>query len=232
MKSFLKQCRTHPDHSQIGCDSYLLMPIQRIPRYKMLLEALLSCTPVDDGSYMLAPNQQIAAALELVSHLASDLNERKRQSEGRHRLLYWQTRIGQRFKSPLVQPHRALVKEGAMTLERAQKRTFEHVQSEADGSSTVNQVYCLKSETETKPLIALLTSDILVLIHDNGETVGQVKLHTVLRLGQSKRTSCATARRDGVLRLVDSRQIMYLKLSSEDEAQAWADAINSQLAAL
>lgn len=106
MKAFLKQCRAHPDHSQIGCDSYLLMPIQRIPRYKMLLESLLSCTPVDDGSFMLSPNPQIAAALDLVSNLATDLNEKKRQAEGRQRLLYWQTRIGQRFKSPLVQPHR------------------------------------------------------------------------------------------------------------------------------
>lgn len=103
MKAFLKQCRAHPQHSQIGCDSYLLMPIQRVPRYKMLLEALLSCTPVDDGSYMLSPNPRIAAALELVTHLATDLNERKRESEGRQRLLYYQSRIGQKFKSPLVQ---------------------------------------------------------------------------------------------------------------------------------
>jgi hypothetical protein len=46
--------------------------------------------------------------------LASEMNERKRESEGRHRLLHWQQRIGNRFKSPLVQPHRQLVREGSM----------------------------------------------------------------------------------------------------------------------
>jgi hypothetical protein len=79
----------------------------------MLLEALLCCTPIEEGN-KLFPNPVIGAALDLASNLASDLNEKKRESEGRQRLLYWQSRIGNKFKSPLVQPHRMLVKESAM----------------------------------------------------------------------------------------------------------------------
>lgn len=196
---------------------------------------------------MLSANNQIAAALDLVAHLATDLNERKRQSEGRQRLLYWQSRIGQRFKSPLVQvsspfprlakllmpilqPHRALVKEGKMVLERSLKRASEHVESAGNGSTTLAQVHYLKAEIEPRPLIMLLTTDILILLHDNNETVGAVQLYSVLRLGQNNRTPCASAfGHEGKLRLVDARSILYLKLSSESEAHVWADLINRQV---
>lgn len=37
VKNFLKKAREHPMHSQISLESYLLLPIQRIPRYKLLV---------------------------------------------------------------------------------------------------------------------------------------------------------------------------------------------------
>ena len=36
-----QRARAHPSHSQISLESYLLLPIQRIPRYRLLLETLL-----------------------------------------------------------------------------------------------------------------------------------------------------------------------------------------------
>lgn len=117
-----------------------------------------------------------------------------------------------------------------MSLQRALKKASEHVTSETDGTTSLTQVLYLRPENETKPLIALLTSDILVLIHDNGETAGQVQLHSVLRLGQSNRTSCATVfGSEGMLRVVDTRSVLYLRLSSHEEAQIWAKAINDQV---
>lgn len=78
----------------------------------MLLESLLSCTPVDDSqpTVLLEPHPVVQNALELISTVASDLNERKRESEGRQQLLYWQNRIGNKFRSPLVQPHRSMLR--------------------------------------------------------------------------------------------------------------------------
>lgn len=81
----MKIARKDPKHAQVDLGGYLLMPIQRIPRYKMLLEALLECTPMVD-----APDQGepvIAAALEAMSNLATEMNERKRDNEGRQRLV-------------------------------------------------------------------------------------------------------------------------------------------------
>jgi hypothetical protein len=66
------------------------------------LEELLRSTPptqdfVDDP---------IERALEEISLLANKMNEGKRESESRRKLVQWQTRIRGRFPSPLVQPHR------------------------------------------------------------------------------------------------------------------------------
>lgn len=37
IKSYLKRCRMNPRHSQLNLEGYLLLPVQRIPRYRMLV---------------------------------------------------------------------------------------------------------------------------------------------------------------------------------------------------
>lgn len=114
-----QRARAHPSHSQISLESYLLLPIQRIPRYRLLLETLLSCTPpppvAPDPSTLAAlldPHAQIAQAVREMDEVAVALNESKRENEGRAQLVVWQNRLTTRFKSPLVQPHRTLLRSG------------------------------------------------------------------------------------------------------------------------
>lgn len=45
-------------------------------------------------------------ALAEISLLANNMNEGKRETEGRRKLVQWQSRIRGKFPSPLVQPHR------------------------------------------------------------------------------------------------------------------------------
>lgn len=85
IRHLLKTAKKDPRHTQMSLQSYLLMPIQRIPRYKLLLEALLECTPLADCPDQGEPT--IAAALESISNLATEMNERKRDNEGRQRLV-------------------------------------------------------------------------------------------------------------------------------------------------
>lgn len=40
IKSYLKRCRLNPKHSQLNLEGYLLLPIQRIPRYRLLVSLL------------------------------------------------------------------------------------------------------------------------------------------------------------------------------------------------
>jgi len=66
------------------------------------LEELLRTTPpVYD--YIEDPLER---ALAEISSLANNMNEGKRESESRHKLVQWQARIRGKFPSPLVQPHR------------------------------------------------------------------------------------------------------------------------------
>jgi hypothetical protein len=37
IKQYLKRCRANPRHSQMNMESYLLLPVQRIPRYRLLV---------------------------------------------------------------------------------------------------------------------------------------------------------------------------------------------------
>jgi len=42
IKSYLKRCRMNPRHSQLNLEGYLLLPVQRIPRYRLLVSCILS----------------------------------------------------------------------------------------------------------------------------------------------------------------------------------------------
>ncbi|SGY78979.1 BQ5605_C008g05005 [Microbotryum silenes-dioicae] len=248
IKAFLKRCKSHPDHSQISLESYLLLPVQRVPRYRMLLESLLSCTPYilpvgdscvspHDTASPLVPHPTLYEALTLVSEVAVSMNERKRETEGRAELLYWQGRIGHRFRSPLVQPHRSLIKSGAVNLVRTVKRAGGTV---AQKWSSKDSGEYLVQEVGKLSLIALLVTDLLVLVKAPPPGVmdphAQVDLYTVIRLspaiergGTFEGPASVYGADHTTLRIVcDTRAILYLDCSSVNEASTWARLINVQ----
>lgn len=40
IKNYLKRCRLNPRHSQLNLEGYLLLPVQRIPRYRLLVRCI------------------------------------------------------------------------------------------------------------------------------------------------------------------------------------------------
>lgn len=42
IKNYLKRCRMNPRHSQLNLEGYLLLPVQRIPRYRLLVRLILT----------------------------------------------------------------------------------------------------------------------------------------------------------------------------------------------
>lgn len=170
VKHYLHACRSHPKHTQINLESYLLLPVQRIPRYKMLLSDLLRATPDEPV---------LESALDEMDALASVMNEEKRDAESRQRLVAWQSRIRGKFPTPLVQAHRRLLLDGPLVLTRVVKRASLYVEvQQADviaassaahssqgptGPRTIVQIDTLHSETPGKLMIACLTSDLMVL---------------------------------------------------------------------
>lgn len=114
IKTFLQRARLDKNHSQISLEAYLHLPVQRVPRYRLLFEDLVKCCP----SERLKDGSSIINALGSINSIATMMNESKRQCEMNRRLLKWQERIRGTFPSPLVQPHRRLLHDGSLILTR------------------------------------------------------------------------------------------------------------------
>ncbi|KAH9074326.1 RhoGEF domain-containing protein [Lactarius deliciosus] len=223
IKSFLKRCRRHPRHSQLNLEGYLLAPVSRIPRYRLLLEELARSTPPAEG--YLDPLDQ---ALDEISSLATNIIEGKRESESRSKLVQWQSRIRGKFPSPLVQPHRRFIMDGPLPLTRVVRKattSFEVIDSQGDTSPI--QVECLSPEQTPRPLLGILCNDMLVLCRDRSDGkdhLSPVDLWAVLRMQTLPQP--ASILHGNVLRIVDNKAILYFETSSTTVALNWSRAIN------
>ncbi|THH02888.1 hypothetical protein EW026_g34 [Hermanssonia centrifuga] len=229
LKAYLKRCRLNPRHSQLNLEGYLLLPVQRIPRYRLLLEELgRSCPPVYD--YVEDP---LDRALTEISSLATNMNEGKRESESRRKLVQWQARIRGKFPSPLVQPHRRLIMDGPLHLTRVVRKatlSFEVIDSKGDASTA--QVECLSPELTPRSLIGVLCNDLLVLCRDpteGQEPNAHVDLWAVLRMQTLPQP--ASIVHGNALRLVDNKAILYFDVPSTSDALTWFRAINLHIPA-
>ncbi|TFK76916.1 hypothetical protein BDN72DRAFT_783503 [Pluteus cervinus] len=224
IKAYLKRCRHNPRHSQLNLEGYLLLPVQRIPRYRLLLEELLRSTP-PAFEYMEDP---LDRALAEISSLAANMNEGKRESESRRKLVIWQARIRRKFPSPLVQPHRRLIMDGPLLLTRVVRKATvncENINSQGDASTL--QVDCLTTETTPRQLIGILCNDLLVLCRDPSD--GQdpnclVDLWAVLRMQTLPQP--ASIVHGNALRLVDNKAVLYFDTPTPSDALNWYRAIN------
>ncbi|KAG6842500.1 hypothetical protein C0991_000026 [Blastosporella zonata] len=229
IKSYLKRCRLNPRHSQLNLEGYLLLPVQRIPRYRLLLEELLRSTP---PTYEYE-DDPLERALAEIASLANNMNEGKRESESRRKLVQWQARIRGKFPSPLVQPHRRLIMDGPLLLTRVVRKamvSFEAINAQGDASTV--QVDCLAPELTPRALVGILCNDLLVLCRDPSE--GQdpssfVDLWAVLRMQTLPQP--ASIVHGNALRLVDNKAILYFDAPSPSDALNWYRAINLHIPA-
>lgn len=248
IQTYLAKCREDPRHSQLNLEGYLLLPIQRIPRYRMLLEQLVRCT-----SSTLLPADDIEAlprALAHISLVASWVNEGKRQSEQGRRLLLWQSKLRGNFSAPLVQPHRRLVCDGPLRLRRVTRRaeTEEFVEAGVLEQTTMDQrvqvllcndlavVVAMPREASETDVTTPPTSssDIEVQMPSlDPVEVDAVDLMAVLKpcvcLSPASHTVPPASVVGRVnLRVVDAKYIFYFTANSHRDAQRWAEAINAQ----
>lgn len=216
VKHFIKRARQSPLHNQINLESYLLLPVQRIPRYKLLLEDLAMCTPPSSTG----PRDSIDDALSEICLLASQMNEDRRDAESRLRLYYWQKRISSRGPSPLVQPHRKLLLDGSLNLLRLVKKSSSFIEvdttSIGDGESTIMPtksivpVEYIKPEPVDKSMILILCTDLMVLVQPrvgDGSKEGMVDLFNVLRMSTVREPASIVY--GDVLRVVDNKVSFY-----------------------
>eukprot|EP00474_Spongospora_subterranea_P010509 CRZ10967.1 hypothetical protein [Spongospora subterranea] len=110
---FLDETRMHVECKGLDLMSFMIMPIQRIPRYELLLRELISCSEIDPD---------LNQAYDRIRYIAKHVNETQRHVENMLKLLEIQDRItNSDLEFDLLQPHRRLIKEGRLQQKTASK---------------------------------------------------------------------------------------------------------------
>ena len=118
---FLKSRVQDERHSQLNLLGYLLLPVQRVPRYRLLLADLVNSSD--------APSNRLRSGYEKVEGLAREINDRKAEMEGRKRLVDLERTVISPPTTPseeeaksattlskFVDPARRLVKENSLNV--------------------------------------------------------------------------------------------------------------------
>jgi len=91
-------------------DAFLILPIQRIPRYNLLLSDLVKHTWADRSDY-----ENLRQSLSKMQEVVYYINERKRESENINKILENQGKLTGKYES-LIDSQRRLVREGDFTV--------------------------------------------------------------------------------------------------------------------
>ena len=106
--TFLKECAALPECKSLSFEAYLITPIQRIPRYKMLFQDLLKHTPESHPDF-----KNLEKSFIVVDEVAKFVNQTIKDQEGMGKLLQIQKAFSGLQESLLV-PGRKLLKEGVL----------------------------------------------------------------------------------------------------------------------
>ncbi|KAK9768293.1 hypothetical protein K7432_001204 [Basidiobolus ranarum] len=214
--TYLKSALQHPNHNQLNLQGYLLLPVQRIPRYKMLLQDLLTNTLPDHPDI-----QDLRLALEEITTRAQEINERKREHERKHRVISIQAKIKGASEIPLVQPHRRYIHEGTLHLYRI-VRTFNAQVKDPETQKTRDCPYLHEMVIDTDFMFYLF-NDIMIKCKPSNKEYRKLRI-----LQLSSRSKPATMIDNNTMRLVDNQTILYFTGSPESLKQ-WTELINHRL---
>jgi hypothetical protein len=115
-ESFLGQALSDPRvKSGLHLMSYLITPVQRIPRYILLLRDLLAETPEARSDYV-----QLQSALEIMTELAEYIDEQIKESQSKEKLRLLQHRVSG-LMDITSDKTRVLIKEGKVFLNSISK---------------------------------------------------------------------------------------------------------------
>eukprot|EP01117_Protostelium_nocturnum_P009593 TRINITY_DN3423_c0_g1_i1.p1 TRINITY_DN3423_c0_g1~~TRINITY_DN3423_c0_g1_i1.p1 ORF type:complete len:856 (+),score=301.11 TRINITY_DN3423_c0_g1_i1:98-2665(+) len=119
--TILEECRKEHPNFNLNLESLLIMPIQRIPRYELLLQEYLKNTEKNHHDY---PN--LREAVDSVHKIGITINESKRRAENLSKIIEIQRRLEGTYSVNLVEPHRTFVKEGSAFRENKENATVDY----------------------------------------------------------------------------------------------------------
>ncbi len=107
--AFVTEVQSMPQCAGLDLFSLMITPVQRIPRYELLLREVIKCSP--EGHPDL---QNLNAAIAAVQGLAKMVNAAKASSENMREIINLQERFGDSLKEPLAIPGRVLIRNGKL----------------------------------------------------------------------------------------------------------------------
>ncbi|WVQ79446.1 hypothetical protein IAT38_001544 [Cryptococcus sp. DSM 104549] len=219
VQAYLAACQANPAHSLLDLGSYTILPIQRITRYNMLIADLERFTPPPPLGKQ---RDYVGEATARLSTLSLFINEYKREYDSRARLSHWEDLIPTPGPSPLIQPHRRLMREGPVHfIKRGPSPYTSEKPSNADSPSDAVPRSLGKVDQDC---IAVLCHDMLVLASTSKKGWDSYKLCDVVRM--SAMEGKAYVKDDNVVVFEAYNATYHLRVSDNTQAETWAHAIN------
>eukprot|EP01105_Mastigella_eilhardi_P014029 TRINITY_DN3190_c0_g2_i5.p1 TRINITY_DN3190_c0_g2~~TRINITY_DN3190_c0_g2_i5.p1 ORF type:complete len:832 (-),score=199.87 TRINITY_DN3190_c0_g2_i5:77-2548(-) len=107
--AFLKSAGTESGHPEKSLDSYLILPVQRIPRYQLLLKEVVKLTPAGHPDL-----KNLEEALANITKVATHINTTIKERQMLEQIVALQKQFTG-YCPPLVAPRRSLIREGELT---------------------------------------------------------------------------------------------------------------------
>eukprot|EP01119_Soliformovum_irregulare_P021577 TRINITY_DN7213_c0_g1_i1.p1 TRINITY_DN7213_c0_g1~~TRINITY_DN7213_c0_g1_i1.p1 ORF type:complete len:1482 (+),score=340.98 TRINITY_DN7213_c0_g1_i1:64-4509(+) len=119
---FLESSRNHPTYGYIDIGAFLISPVQRLPRYELLLKELVKYTPPDNRDYL-----QLTMALAKIKDVTTYVNENRRKAENLHKIISIQNSLIGKTRGSLFHLNRIFVDEANVTMMRRGKKVKRYV---------------------------------------------------------------------------------------------------------
>ncbi|EFC37339.1 rhoGEF domain-containing protein [Naegleria gruberi] len=165
-KEYLTECYKNKLVKGTLLGGFLILPVQRIPRYKLLIQEMLKNTPPTHHEYEIL--QKCAKEIESI---AAFVNDEKRNVEQNQTVFEVQNMVQKQYPQ-FVQPNRKFIKKGSMkikiTIHRIEEQLDNRRGATSSNHSSLNSTQdsnlsCLMTCREAKFDVYLFT-DVLVLI--------------------------------------------------------------------
>jgi hypothetical protein len=135
-----------PTHRQLNLQAYLLLPVQRILRYRLLLTNVLKVTPRNHPDY-----DDLVLALREIEARAQEINDAKRTQDQLRVIQAIEQRIKGGFQNLLAAPNRRFIREGPLELVSFSRFDLEPKSSSCSSSLSSPQ-FCGAGFTEEHTL--------------------------------------------------------------------------------
>lgn len=192
-------------------ETLLVVPVQRVPRYVLLMKEVLRHTPETHGDY--AACNKALAQMERIGNL---INEKKREFENAQRIAYISQRLGP--GNGLMEPHRKIIFEATMEVKL----------SRMDRAA----------EYESIPFFlrrVLLCNDSMILLRVENEDTDAERVFLVdhMRWGSASEGAVLDDSAGGDVFSVGHRrdkQLHLLRAPSADDKSAWVASFRAAMA--